>query len=124
MFPSILKGSDLYLYCVFVALGLKVRIRPVMERKASGDRWEDDDEPDEAGDEYYVGKFRCGTGAVETDRGGYDDDSVEDTYAEFGHRESVHWLNAPDRSTRQVGFYHLAVRFFPLLWLLPLLVTF
>ncbi len=32
MFPSILKGSDLYLYCVFVALGLEVDICPVIEK--------------------------------------------------------------------------------------------
>jgi hypothetical protein len=105
IFPSVLKGSDLYLYCVFVALGLEVTIHPVLAR--------DYDEVEERvyddHDEVYVGDHPCGTGAAETDMGGYDDQAIEEVYAEFGQRETIQWLNAPDASTRQVGFYHLAV---------------
>ncbi len=105
IFPSVLKGSDLYLYCVFVALGLKVTIRPVLARDYDEDegRTYDDD------DEVYVGNHHCGTGAAETDRGGNDGEMEDEVYAVFGQRMKIQWLNEPDASTRQVGFYHLAV---------------
>jgi hypothetical protein len=41
--------------------------------------------------------------------GGNNGEVIEDIYGEFGPRQSIQWLNFPDASTRQVGFYHLAV---------------
>jgi hypothetical protein len=70
MFPSILKGSDLYLYCVFVALGLEVDICPVIEKTKYKDRWGKKAEDSVSGggvkENVWVGGKGCGTGAVET----------------------------------------------------------
>jgi hypothetical protein len=112
MFPSILKGSDLFLYCVFVALGLEVEIRPVL---TCGDE-------DEYG-EYlgrqidYVGELGCGVGAYTTYVGG-NDETTKEIYAAFGPQKKIHWLNAPDDSTRQDGFYYPSVGIF-LSFLIP-----
>ncbi len=116
MFPSILKGSDLYLYCVFVALGLEVQIRAVLDNDDDED-YEERYEASETscgGYDVWVSNFRCGTGAFATDTGGDESVPIEEAFAEFGHQEGVHWINGPDPSTREVGFYHLAVCIHPL----------
>ncbi len=107
MYTAILKGSDLFLYCVFVALGLDVEIRPVLPYFK-----EDDEAVDsEYGEEFYFdAKHDCGAGAYRMRFGG-DGESTKYTYAVFGRQTRIHWLNAPDGSTAQPGFYYPSVRF-------------
>jgi hypothetical protein len=113
IFPSILKGSDLFLYSVFVALGLDVENRPMLtwsEDNVYSNHW---------GHKInFVGARGCGVGAYTTNVGG-NDETTRKIYAAFGPRKEIQWLNAPNRSTAQDGFYYLSVRFFSF----PFLIT-
>lgn len=122
LFPSVLKGSDLYLYAVFSALGLKVDIRLILD-DAESDEDEygyesDDDMKDNKGDNgkpSYVRFDRRGNGALRSNWVADDDVRQRGICEKFGQSIMVNWLNKPNDCTKDVGYYYPSVRHLPFL---------
>ncbi|KAF2870043.1 hypothetical protein BDV95DRAFT_608066 [Massariosphaeria phaeospora] len=101
--PQVLKGSDMVAHEVFSALGVDIRIRPVLDHITNQD--------DGCGplDKKFHKRDHVGMGlgdpvAVDS----YEQDSIEDVYAEYPHSwEAVTWLNGPRHNTSSVEFAYL-----------------
>lgn len=97
LFPSVLKGVDLFLYSVLRALDLKVDIRPVMQ-DVTDDYYDYDDEPKDPYDEQmkttksYV---RSSMDGIVVTRDGCYSMAIEEILSGFANPVRVKWLNEP-----------------------------
>ncbi|KAF2795417.1 hypothetical protein K505DRAFT_382401 [Melanomma pulvis-pyrius CBS 109.77] len=97
--PAILKGSDMAVYSIFLALGLDISVRPILSLE---DNWFFDFY--DINDQNYVGdKLRQ---IKLTEAGNYEDEDSNEILREFGGKWlKVNWLTHP--TSKNVGFVHM-----------------
>jgi hypothetical protein len=109
--PAVLKGADMAVYAVFRALGLSVRVRPVMTREDWGWAWASAEE------EGAEGNTRVGRRLGEIMVSGMCTDRSElaEICAEWEHdMVRVHWLTARAPSEfQEPALIHLTVSGWP-----------
>lgn len=104
--PSVLKGADMAVYAVFRAHGLKVWVRPVLERTRDNEDYGEDYDSDlefntRAG--IHLGELAV------TEVGGCDGYTQDDIWSEWPHdRLDVNWLTGPGPpELEEATFVHL-----------------
>ncbi|PVH99885.1 hypothetical protein DM02DRAFT_628995 [Periconia macrospinosa] len=96
--PSVLKGSDMAVYSVFRALGLKIYMRAALEYDR--EQFYDSDEPD------LLRELEGGV--TVTDCGDDENEDYLSVLEEWnGYWTDVHWLNDPIDANLNTGMVHL-----------------
>lgn len=109
-FPGILKGSDMAVYDVFRALGLKLDTRAILDGNAR-----DEEEDDEYGDEDYPREYQHRYNTIAgrlgrlrfTELGGDEESQREVIEGWGGEHMDVTWVNAPRSSS--IDMVHMTV---------------
>lgn len=112
--PSVLKGSDMAVYTVLLALDMEVSIRPILNEEYYNENYFYEEKlPDEdTRDLVFVGDSM--TSLRVTEAGGYDGDTRHEIIDEFGGKwMDIVWLTRP--AWENINFVHLTVRLSSLL---------
>jgi hypothetical protein len=116
--PAVLKGTDMAVYAVFRAHGLKVCVRPVVGRTS----WYADEDYDSDPEFNTRAGINLGELTV-TEVGGDEDTNWDDIWSEWPHdRLDVNWLTHPGpQELEDASLVHLTVSAF-LPWIVRLLL--
>ncbi|KAF1969278.1 hypothetical protein BU23DRAFT_591683 [Bimuria novae-zelandiae CBS 107.79] len=109
-FPGVLKGVDMAVYSVFLAIGLHISVRPVLEfslRDEYDDYYDMDDEDpatDDCAEKNFIGRQL--KSLVVSDAGGYEESRKEVLESYGGEWLNVNWLT--NAKHKNIGYVHMA----------------